>query len=595
VSAPATLGNIITGLVSGLLSAIGHNLQAATGPAAPAQAPMLWTLLAWVRREIEQSLPKATAATGVQQLSALTVEPPAPAATVDPTKSQNLLVSPGAELGDPSLSGYSSVSIPGWTATGTPTVIQYGTLRRLPLGLATPGPTLPAFFGFPSVSSEPPGGGVQFFGGGNVGTSTLSQTVDLRGAASAIDAGAVPYELSADLGGALIDPSAASVTVNFLNASKVSLGIGQLAPVTALDRLFQTELLKRDTTGTIPVGARSAQVTVTFTDKNPLPGNYNNAYADNVSFTVGAAMPAPPPPTPPVSTVGQLDHVFMVYLENHGVNDIIGSPNAQYINSLINTYGYGSNYFALAHPSAPNYYSILGGTDFGFNYNCPTNCFNAPNLPDNIEAARKTWAGYEQGMPFPGDVMSTSDYSPDELPFFAFSDIFNDPARAQAHLFPLTQMATDLASTATTPDFVWFAANEASNGEGPIDFPLGILSFALSQLTTHQYNIAAADQFLQQEIPIIMNSPAWQTQRCAIFITFDEDYNNLSLGIGNEGNHIPMIVIPSPNSGMLQGHFVVTDYNNHYSLLRTIEDSLELPPLTDNDKFATSMNGYWPK
>jgi len=94
-----------------------------------------------------------------------------------------------------------------------------------------------------------------------VATSTLSQTVDLSGAASAIDAGAVPYELSADLGGALIDPSAASVTVNFLNASKVSLGTGQLAPVTAFDRLFQTELLERDTTGTIPVGARSAQVT----------------------------------------------------------------------------------------------------------------------------------------------------------------------------------------------------------------------------------------------------------------------------------------------------------------------------------------------
>jgi len=336
VSAPATLGNIITELVSGLFSAIG-NPQAATGPAAPAQAPMLWTLLARVRREIEQRLPEETAATGVQQLSALTVEPPAPAAMVDPRQSPNLLVSQGAELGDPSLSGYSSVSIPGWTETGTPTVIQYGTLRRLPLGLATPGPTLPAFFGFPGVSSEPPGGGLQFFGGGNVATSTLSQTVDLSGAASAIDAGAVPYELSADLGGALIDPSAASVTVKFLNADKVSLGAGQLAPVTAFDRLFQTELLERDTTGTIPVGARSAQVTVTFTDNNPFPGNYNNAYADNVSFTVGAAIPAPPPPTPPVSTVGPLDHVFMVYLENHGVNDIIGSPNAPYINSLINT------------------------------------------------------------------------------------------------------------------------------------------------------------------------------------------------------------------------------------------------------------------
>ena len=558
-------------------------------PGAPAQAPLLFTILAWVRREIETVLDPTPPA---QQLSALTVDPPA--AAVDPIMSPNLLVNGGAELGDPSLSGYSSVTIPGWTVTGTPTVIKYGTLRQLPLGLSTPGPTLPAFVGFPGVSNEPPDAGTQFFGGGNVATSTISQTVNLSGAAAEIDTGGVPYDLSADLGGALIDPSAASVTVNFLNASDVPVGTGKLAPVTALDRLFQTELLPENTAGTIPVDATSAEVTVTFTDRNPLPGNYNNAYADNISLTVGAPLSAPPPPTPPVSTVGSLDHVFLIYLENKGVNDIVGSPNAPYLNSLINTYGYESDYYALTHPSDPNYYPILGGSDFGINYNCATNCINAPNLADNIEAAGETWAGYEQGMPAPGSLMSTADYSPDELPFFAFSDIFNNPARAQAHLFPLTQLATDLQSTSTTPNFSWIAANEANNGEGPITFPFGILNFVLSQLTTHQYNVSAADQFLQQVIPTIMNSPSWQTQKDAIFITFDEDYNNLSLGIGNEGNHVPMIVIPSPNSGMVQGNFVVNDYANHYSLLRTIEDSLGLPPLTDNDAFAQPMNGFWP-
>jgi hypothetical protein len=281
-------------------------------------------------------------------------------------------------------------------------------------------------------------------------------------------------------------------------------------------------------------------------------------------------------------------------MENKGVNDIIGSPNAPFLNGLINTYGYESNYFALTHPSDPNYYPILGGSDFGVNYNCATNCFSAPNLADSIQAAGETWAGYEQGMPAPGSLMTTPDYNPDELPFFAFSDIYNDPARAQTHLFPLTQMATDLQSIATTPNFVWFAANEANNGEGPINTPSGILKFVLSQLTNHQYNVAAADKFLQQTISTIMSSPSWQTQKDAIFITFDEDYNNLSLGIDNQGNNVPMIVIPSPNSGMLQGHFVVSDYANHYSLLRTIEDALGLPPLTANDEFAQPMNGFWP-
>ena len=39
-----------------------------------------------------------------------------------------------------------------------------------------------------------------------------------------------------------------------------------------------------------------------------------------------------------MSDVGQLDHVFLIYMENKGVNDIVGSPNAPYLNSLINTY-----------------------------------------------------------------------------------------------------------------------------------------------------------------------------------------------------------------------------------------------------------------
>ncbi len=543
---------------------------------------MEWTLLAWVRREIEQTLLGETTLARVQQVGAVT--------TADPVQSPNLLVNPGAELGDPSLSGYSSVTVPGWTVTGTPTVIEYGTQRRFPWPLANPGPTLPAFLGFPTSNYAPPDSGEQFFGGGPVATSTLTQIVDLRAAASDIDAGSVPYELSGDLGGFTIDPSAASVTVDFLDAKGNPLGSGTIRPVTVLDRWFQTRLLEREISATIPVGTRSARVVVSLTDSNPVLGNYNNAYADNVSFTVGAALPAPPPPTPPVSTVGQLDHVFMVYLENKGVTDIVGSPNAPYLNSLINTYGFGSNYYALTHPSAPNYYPILGGSDFGFNYNCPANCFDQPNLADNIEAAGKTWAGYMEGG---------SGYSaPTELPFLAFSDIYNDPARVATHLFDLSQLEQDLTSTATAPNFVWFAADDATNMEGPTDTLAGIVQWALSQLTTHQYNVKAGDEWLQGEVPVIMNSPVWQdpTQKSAIVVTFDEDNNNISLGIGNQGNHIVTVVIPSPgavNAGMRSGHFVADDYNNHYSLLRTIEDSLGLPPLTNNDRYAEPMNEYW--
>ena len=173
-------------------------------------------------------------------------------------QSPNLLVNPGAELGDPSLSGYSSVTVPGWTVTGTPTVIDYGTLRRLPWPLGSPGPTLPACLGFPSSNSVPQGG-AQFFGGGNVATSTLTQTVDLSAAASDIDSGTVPFTLSGRLGGFLLDPSAASVTVDFLDSNDLWLGTGKIGPVTVLDRWLQTGLLERQTSGAIPEGTRSAR------------------------------------------------------------------------------------------------------------------------------------------------------------------------------------------------------------------------------------------------------------------------------------------------------------------------------------------------
>ena len=57
--------------------------------------------------------------------------------------SQNLLVNPGFETADPSGSGYSGVTIPGWTETGTPTVIAYGTQGGYPLGLSSPFPRDP--------------------------------------------------------------------------------------------------------------------------------------------------------------------------------------------------------------------------------------------------------------------------------------------------------------------------------------------------------------------------------------------------------------------------------------------------------------------
>jgi hypothetical protein len=577
-------------------TALAPLLGGGTG-GAPNQAPMLFSVLAWARKEFERLIG---------------VVPPAAVTTTGQVQSPNLLVNPGAELGDPSLSGYSAVTIPGWTLTGTPTVIQYGAPRNAwPIGTSFPMPNLPSFLGYPKAESGPADGGNQFFGGGDVATGTLTQTVDLRGAAGDIDLGSTTYNLSGWLGGYLSDPSGASVKVDFLDANKTYLGSAELDRVGPLERWFQTGFKQRSTEGTLPVGTRFAQVAVTLEDRNwvtfgipwllgGVDFDYNYAFADNIAFTVGATLPAPPAPTPPVSTVGELDHVFMVFMENKGYNDIVGSTKAPFTQSLINAYGQASNYYGLTHPSLPNYYPVIGGTDFGLTYNCATPCIDADTtLVSNITAAGKTWKGYAQSLqPGANPLVASGDYAPDQLPFPAFTSIANDPA-ALANIVPLEQMAEDLKSVDTAPNYAWFAANEDFNGEGPIDFPWGMLKFALSQLEPgNPYNIPALDQFLSETVPVVLNSEVWKdpTRKSALIVTFDEDNNNTSLGFGNEGNRVVFVVIPSQGAvaaGMRGGAFTATNHYNHYSLMRFIEDSLGLPSLTNNDKFAAPLNEFW--
>lgn len=515
------------------------------------------------------------------------------AVAVTAIQSPNLLVNPGAEFGDPSLTGYSSVTVPGWTLTGTPTVIRYGTDRRFPSALSIPGPLIP-FASFPiygnGTLTTPANSGKQFFGGGPVADSSISQTVDLVGALGKIDLGGVTYNLSASLGGFFWDFSHTNVEVNFLDQAGNSLGTSSLDTVTPWDRRLVTGFIERTSAGTIPVGTRSAVVTVSFEDRNPWLGNYNNAYADNISFTISEDLPHPGVPLPPVSTVGELDHVFLVYMENKGYTNIVGSKNAPVINEMFNTYGSANQMYALTHPSTPNYSAVVGGSDFNINYDCTENCVDARNLSNTIADAGKTWAAYEQNG---GGYTNAG-----ELGFLTFANIFNNPVLVNANIRPLTQMATDLSNPATTPNFVWWAADEDNNMEGPVDDPIGILRFAISQITNQQYNVKAGDNFLGETLPVIMSSNTWldPNVKSAIFLTWDEDNNNLSLGFDNQGNHIVMIVIPSPGavaSGMRSGNFQVDTRYDHYSLMRTIEESLGLESLTQNDRYAVPMNEFW--
>jgi hypothetical protein len=67
----------------------------------------------------------------------------------------------------------------------------------------------------------------------------------------------------------------------------------------------------------------------------------------------------------PKGNFGTLDHVFLIMMENQTSTDIIGNPNAPFINEYASIANHATNYYAVGHPSAPNYLEIVGGSNFG--------------------------------------------------------------------------------------------------------------------------------------------------------------------------------------------------------------------------------------
>jgi len=62
---------------------------------------------------------------------------------------------------------------------------------------------------------------------------------------------------------------------------------------------------------------------------------------------------------------GGFDHVFFIIMENKTDTDILGNSYAPFINAYAKVANRATNYFAVGHPSAPNYLEIVGGSNFG--------------------------------------------------------------------------------------------------------------------------------------------------------------------------------------------------------------------------------------
>jgi acid phosphatase len=261
-------------------------------------------------------------------------------------------------------------------------------------------------------------------------------------------------------------------------------------------------------------------------------------------------------------SVPRFDHIFTIVMENHNYDEVVGNTSqAPYLNGLVSRYGLATNYSAVSHPSLPNYLALTGGSTFGISDDC-TGCFQSrPNIAvDRIEASGRSWKSYQESIPSPGFVGDAYPYMQKHDPLIYFDDVRNNPAEA-AKIVPYANLSSDLASEAATPNYVWITPNMCSD--------------------THDCPISTGDQWLSRAVPAILASPAYRNQNSALFITWDEDDN------GN--NQVATVLVAkSVPPGFRSG--VAYD---HYSLLKTIESSWGLAPLTGNDSAAAPMSDFF--
>jgi len=250
--------------------------------------------------------------------------------------------------------------------------------------------------------------------------------------------------------------------------------------------------------------------------------------------------------------VPAFSHIFLLLLENKEFNRVFRSPGAPYLNALAAEYGLASQYYAVAHPSLPNYLALLGADTFGVASNYRACYQSAASLPDQLEAHGRTWKAYFESIPracYAGD-------SPDELyvqkhnPFVYFDAIRQDATRC-GRIVPLEELSADLAS-GDVADFVWIGPNMRSS--------------------THSAPIDTGDRWLAAQLPEVLQSSAFENEGLLV-VTYDEgDSDAGCCGRSKGGGHV-MTVLASP---LGRRGFTSDIPHDHYSLLRTIEDAWDL-------------------
>jgi len=269
-----------------------------------------------------------------------------------------------------------------------------------------------------------------------------------------------------------------------------------------------------------------------------------NAGLGVVPYADRGALEYVPTSGPPDGVVPYLDHVIVVVMENQSYTVAKAFPT---IAGLMASNASFAHFYAMVHPSQPNYFALWSGSTQGIvNDSCPPAGapFTTENLGHACEAKGLSWRSYSENLPQPGSTVCSASPAPfgslygrKHAPWVSFTNVDH------SNEMPYEQLALDIAQN-TLPKLAFVIPNNCHNA--------------------HDCPLDSTDAWLAREMPQMLSAVG---PNGLVVLTWDED-DNFS------GNQILTVMMgPLVRPGAVSERFV-----NLYSLLRTICDGLNLEP-----------------
>jgi len=260
---------------------------------------------------------------------------------------------------------------------------------------------------------------------------------------------------------------------------------------------------------------------------------------------------------PNVPTFG---HVVVVVFENHELSDVLGTSNAPTFNALAHRFASIDDYLAVTHPSLPNYLALVSGSTQGISNDCTHCTASGRSLADTLEAARKSWKTYAEGLPSPGfDGAFSGRYAKKHNPFMYFPSVVSNPTR-RSRIVAFPQFAADVRAR-RLPTFSLVVPDLCND--------------------MHDCPVATGDTWLKHRIVPLLGSAGLAGS--VVFEIFADGSSDKG-----GGGRIPALAL----GPLVKPGSHLKAQTSHYGLLRTIEAGLGLP-LLGASRTAKPIVGIW--